>query len=493
MADNNDNQANFSLNLIKSFSWFWKFLAYLLLPFATLATLVLQRPEDNFGAKLIYSFGLVYVLGGFFVVSTKAWEFWDDRFLDFMKNRWKASSVMKKVFYKVVIPKDFKHGAGDMIGFFYNIHPMNGGIRSMFERYTSGKDYYDFTFDFIIRGGKVEMYICFNFKRQDMIFKAINNRYPEIKLVQTQDPYKNWPKTWEEGIGVPGYKDFHAHDYGFADSDIYPLANAGSFGDNGSPLTDLLESFKNYDPKATIILQYIVRSFPGIHYDRWISELSDIRASMFERSTKFTVKDDGATRTATTGDLITEKQKNNVNSLEERISDAQYRVHLRFMVFYPDNKNYYGPIMEKFMKIYSGATSAQNMIAKDWYTATDRTFLNSKLPFLDGIIGPFMDRFYHVKENIYRRKMHYFGLLNRKLDVTHPSSNFMLDVPSLAALVHFPQNIGIFEEYLVEPKPTNSPELEKTENDLNKPVNSFEKLQNLREKMTSDNTKQTVI
>jgi hypothetical protein len=149
--------------------------------------------------------------------------------------------------------------------------------------------------------------------------------------------------------------------------------------------------------------------------------------------------------------------------------------------------------MEKFMKIYSGGTSAQNMISKNWYTATDRTFSNSKFPFLDGIIGPFMNRFYHVKENIYRRKMHYFGLLNRKLDVTLPSTDFMLAVPNLAALVHFPQNIGIFEEYLVEPKPINSPESEKTENDLNKPVSSFEKLQSLREKMTPENTKQPVV
>lgn len=491
MAETKDNKPDISLNLIKSFSWLWKISAYLVLPVLILILLILELPplEADFGQKIIYSFGLVYVLGGFFIISTKAWEFWDDRFLDFMKNRWKANPVMRRVFYKVVIPKDFPHGAADMIGFFYGIHPMNGGIRSMYERYSSGRDYYDFAFDFIIRGGKVELYICFNYKRQDMVFKAIHSKFPEIKLIETQDPYKNWPRTWEEGVGVPGYKDFKAHDYGFAADDIYPIANAGNFGDS-TPLSELLESLKNYDPKSTIILQYIVRSFDGIHYNRWLEELSAIRASVFERSTKFKVNENGETRTATTGDLVTEKQKNNVNQMEERISDAQYRTHLRFMIFYPEGKSYYGPVMEKFMKIFSYSTAGQNLISKDWFTATDRTFLNSKLPFLDGIIGPFMDRFYHTKENIYRKKMHYFGLLNRKLDVTHPSTEFMLDVPGLSTLVHFPKDIGVFEEYLEPVQPETPPEIKTDKPDLDKPASSFEKLQSLREKMTDSNNLQ---
>jgi hypothetical protein len=101
-----------------------------------------------------------------------------------------------------------------------------------------------------------------------------------------------------------------------------------------------------------------------------------------------------------------------------------------------------------------------------------------------------MDRFYHTRENIYRKKMHYFGLLNRKLDVTHPSTEFMLDVPGLATLVHFPKDIGVFEEYLKPSQPELSPETHAEQGNLNKPASSFEKLQSLREKMTDPNNLQ---
>lgn len=479
-------EKSLGVKLVRLFNSFFPVIIFAVFPILVLFLLFLNFYPDDFASRLIYMIGVVFVLGGFLPMGIKIWELIDDKYINLMKGYWRSEEIMRLITYKVIIPKDFKHPVSDMKRFFYDLYPMNGSIRTKYEQYTEGADYYDLTFDIIIRGGRAEMYLSFPFKRKDMVEKAFQTLFPEITLIETTDPYKNWPKKWVKGVGVPGYKDMQAYDFELGGKDVFPFGNPSWFGSSPDelewPLGELIENLKNYDPKATIVLQYIFRSFENVYYERWLKDLEEVKSEMLERSTKFKVTEDGHTRMATTGDLVTTKQKEIVDACESRIADAQYRCHFRFVLFYPPGKEFYGAVMDKFLKMYSGMFYYKNGIVKNWYTATDRYFLKSKFTFLDGLIGPLMNKFYHAKETEYRKIMHYFGLLNRKIDTSNDSMKFLIDVPSLSSMFHFPGKIGIFEE-LQNDADTKS--LNQIQKESESPNSSFQKLIDLREKARS--------
>lgn len=477
----NPDKKSLGVRLISSLNWVLLIFQYLLFPVGVLVLLFTNRPNPDFASRLIYAFGIVYVAGGFFVLSTKFWEIWDDGFISMMKKKWRMGPIMRRIFYKIVIPKDFSRVPGDMGKLYYDLWNLNSGPRTKYEVYTEGAWYYDFVIDFIIRGGKVEMYMSFVYKRKDLVLESFKNRFPELKIIECEDPFKNWPKNWKKGVGVPGYRNFEGANYGFGAPDIYPLAEPEWYSDPPTwPLGELLNSLKDYDPAATVALQYVLSPYDTIHYDRWIKELEKIKSDYLEKSTGFNVSMNGESSMATTGELVSDRQKTRINRIENRINDNMYKMNIKLLIFYPEGKEFYVPVMEKFMKTYCGATAGSQILVKVEDFSTDRGFVETQFQLWDGIIGPIMDNLYHRKEVEYRKQALYEALLSREGDVSHPSSKFMVDVPHLPSILHFPGNVGIFEE--LETK-------KEVEDQMNKQAqntpNSFEKLQQLRQKATT--------
>lgn len=480
---------SFGVGLIKTFNWVLLLLEYVLLPLLVLLLLIINRPGADFVSRLIYAMGIVYVAGGSFILSTKFWEFWDDSFISMMKKKWRLGPIMKRVFYKIVIPKDFSRVPGDMAKLYYDLGSLNSGQRSKYEVYTEGSWYYDFVIDFLVRGGKVEMYMSFIYKRKDLVLESFKNKYPELKIVECDDPFKNWPKNWKRGLGVPGYKDFEGANYGFGAPDILPLAEPEWFSSPPTwPLGELLNSLKNYDPAATVALQYVLSPFDAVHYSRWSKELEKMKSDYLEKSTGFKVSFGDGPGMATSGELVSDRQKTRINRIENKINDNQYKLNIKLLIFYPQGKAYYVPVMEKFMKTFTGSTAGAQILVKDERYSTDRKFLENKVAIFDGIIGPFMNRYYHAKENEYRKQALYEGLLAREGDVSHSSSGFMVDVGHLPSILHFPGNVGIFEELTTKAEVENQI-LQQAENT----PNSFEKLEMLRKKANAKTVENTVI
>jgi hypothetical protein len=433
--------------LIRRFSPIMLFLVFIGFPGLVLFALLNNTPEGNFVNKLLYYLGVVYVGGGFFFVGIKLWELWDNKFIVLKRGQWKGTPVMRRVFYKVCIPEGFDRNPADMIGLFYDMRNLVGGTRTKHELYNLGKWYYDWAFDIIVRKGVPEMYMSFPFKRTDYVLKTFKARYPEIKLVQTEDPYARWPKKWEPGkTNLGPYEGFHAFDMGLASTGPHPLCDPAGLPCNA--LGELLQSFSDFDKNVMFVWQYVFRPFPTDSVEKgWIDELTKLKSDMLGRSTRFEFTDsEGKKQVGNAGDLVTDSQKKTIDEAEAKISDAHFRAHLKLMVFYPKGKAYYGAITEKMVKGFTGQTSGgSNIVVKDWFTSTDRFFLSTKEGLLDSILGPFMDRFYHAKEIVYRAKIQYDSLSARDPDISHDSTKFFLSVPSCAALFHFP-NIPIFPE-----------------------------------------------
>lgn len=473
----NPDKKSFGVTIIKLFNWVLLVTEYFILPLLVLLALIFTRPASDFVSRLIYAFGIVYVAGGSFVISTKWWEIWDDSFISMMKKKWRMGPIMKRIFYKVVIPKNFTKVPADMSKLYYDLWNLNSGQRTRYEVYTEGNWYYDIVFDFIIRGGKVELYASFVYKRKDLVLESFKNRFPEIKLVECDDPFKNWPKNWKKGVGVPGYKNFEGANYGFGAPDILPLAEPDWFSDPASwPLGELLNSLKDYDPLATVTLQFVLSPYDTIHYARWSRELEQMKSEYLQKSTGFKVDIGEGASMATSGELVSDRQKTRINRIENRINDNQYKMNIKLLIFYPEGKEFYVPVMEKFMKTYGGATAGAQILVKDENYSTDRGFLQSKYPFMDGIIGPIMESVYFRKEAEYRKQCLYEGLLSREGDVSHSSGGFMVDVPRLGSILHFPGNVHIFEELTNESIEKQILEAQAAN------ASSFEKLQQLRQK-----------
>jgi hypothetical protein len=487
MSENyKDTYKSFGLQLIKIFYIGFLFVNFFVLPAIVLSLVIFVIRYDNFINGLLFYLCIVYLAGGFVILTAKFWEFWDDQYILHMRAKWKSSPLMKNAFFKMVIPKDFARDPSDMYGLLSELWGLNSGLRGHYEIYSLGKWYYDFAFDIIIRQKKVEMYFCSAKKRQDIFLKAFHARYPEITMVECEDPYKHWPKDWVEGQGVPGYKTFQGWDYQLAAPDMYPLGDPAKLP--GNPMTELLETIQNYDPNSTVILQYNFRPYPNVHEDRWWKNLEKAKSEELAKSTFFEVKDieTGRMRTATTGDLVTQNQKDGFDAITTKINDGQIRSHLRLMIFHPEGKDWYGAIYHRFLKAYAGQISGSNqIISKNWFTSTDRFFIASDTPIFDNILGPILNKFYHPKEVEWRRKCLYSGLLSRDVDISQDSMQFMLSISSACSLFHLPTNLGVFTEELEK---KNLPQQGISPNNPNTAPQTFTKLQELRQKATSQNS-----
>ncbi|MEI6728704.1 MAG: hypothetical protein WCK98_03620 [bacterium] len=489
----------FGERLISIFNWTWLTTFFALLPLLTIVALVLLRPGQNFFSRLLYNLGMVYVLGGFFWLTVKLWEFWNEAYVVYKRIKWKSGPLLQRVFYKVCIPKDFNRKVTEMTNLWKEIWLLNGGQRTKYEIYEEGKWYYDMSFEFIVRNGETELYFTFPFKRTDFVMKVMTQNYPELKFIQCEDPFKSINPDWKPGERIMGkYNNFHAFDFGLTSSPHKSLEVPEKLGtDPGKPsnlMTQLLQSFEAFDKECIFVLQYVIRPFETVFLKDWMEMQQKAKAEEFGRSASFVYTDSitGKKVTATSGDLVTEKQKSTIEKSEKKFKEKHFRVRLKYMLFYPKGKAYYGAITEKFLKVYSQQSATGQMFTKDWFTATDRTFLESKLPLMDAFIGPIMNRIYHEKEVQWRAQCHIGGLLSRDPDVSHDSMDTMLGALEMSTILHFPSNLGVFEEHFQVPKPPQDVQQVETKKEQTatievdqRPVSSFSKLSDLRQKALS--------
>jgi hypothetical protein len=417
------------------------------LPAVAWSIVLFTRPEYNFFSLLWYSLALVYGTTGFFFLGLKFWEFWDFKFVIFKRGIWKSSPVMRKVCYKILPAKDSNYNVIDMYPAWNQIRTVLDHTRTKYEKYVLGKWYYDIAFDIIIRNGKPEFYIQFPLKFKDIVFAAFLNNFPGIRLLESEDPYKHWPKKWSPGQKIGPYKDFYATNIGLANSDMYPLRDPASYSAGETPLGNLISKFLELDPQTTIILQYVIRPF-GTEgkMPKWEKELNAYKKEVFEKSGSLEVSQKDSTANNLSGELITDVSRRTINAVENKFNESHFRTGFKIFVFYPQGKSYYIKNIEKIFKSYCGQTASDMQIMeKKWRTATNLSFQKLNEGLLDNVVGPIMDRFYYTKHSIYRKKVQYQGLLGRSLDVSWDSGQFFLDSQSISSWLHVP-NINFFPD-----------------------------------------------
>jgi hypothetical protein len=446
---------------------------FLILPSIAILFLFRIKVESgNFASTFSYFMLIVYVFGGFILLGIKVMELWESKYVIFFRNRWRNRDGMEKQFYKVCLPEGFDKVPSNMDNFYQLLTKLNGGIRTNYEIFE-GKWYYEFSFDVIIRNKSLEIYIVFPKKREDVIFKAFKDNYPEIKLVRTEDPYSQWPKKWQTGVTKVGpYSNFVGYDLGLDSTGPLPILPSSAL--TGSSLTDFYNSLMDFDPQTMFVLQYtyLPYSIDGV-VERWEDDMKSIKGEYLAKSTTYTYTNaKGKKVTGTTGDLVSKNQKKMINDCEDKFRQDHFKTHFRFMVFYPTGKYNLVSASERLVKAFCGSIWAYNGIKKNWFTANDRFFITDNKNLFNSIRGPFMNKHYHIKEIEYRSKVLMESLRGRALDVSHPSDEFLLEIPGCSSLFHFPHIQTFPEEFggennkksntlEVNPTPTqNLPKLE---------------------------------
>lgn len=461
--------------LISYFFIVWVGFGYGVLPLITLYFLVIFLPDSgNFFSKFVYCLGLVYLFGGFFVLTTKLWGDWEINYGVLKKGKWKSQPGMKKMFYKVVLPEGFSKPLDSFKPMWDDINGLNLELRNRHEKMVLGKSYYDIAFDYLIRDGKTELYFMCVLKRTDFVFNIIKLYFPEIKFVETTDPYKDIDGDWEPGQRLWGkYRQIHAFDCELRGDQIDTLRDPATIPNN--PMDELLVALRGLDKDLTVALQYALRPYPNIYRDQWMAKLMTIKAK----------------ESAESGTLYTEKTLAGLNNKERKIKEKHFRVRLKVVVFLPKQKEYLAGDVEKVLKVFFLQTGAGGMLQKDWETSTNRTFVTfPPLSFLDSLIGPFANNLYFKKEVQFRAKMHIDGLKGRGLDVSHDhdSRPFFLCTWELCSILGFP-NFGIFTEELEDKTKQVLEEKESATQETK--ASSFDKLSQLRQKVLNEEDLQT--
>jgi len=413
------------------------FLVFAILPLLGVVFLVTTfNFSQNFIFRLFYSIILAFCAGGFFVLGMNLWMTLDEFLINYMKEKWKSGPLLKKATFKVIIPEGSNIPVNSLVKFYKDLSPINPDSRNNYEKYYEGKSFYDVIYDYILEDGKVQMYITTLIKRKQLIESAFKKNFPEIQLLEVENPYAKWPKKWDErGDFFKDYGGMESADYQLLSKSppFFTLGDPTWYADSANPLSNLFNSMLELDPKNKIIWQLVVRKTGHVDYNQWELDLAKMKSDTLSSNSQFS----SGSNIMSTGDLITQDQKDFFNYLDATLADITYQCRLKLVVFYPPGKSFYNGMIEKMVKSYSLEIKYGNTIEKDWFTSTNRFFLRNG--FLDTIVGPLANRFYHIKEIEFRRKAQYSGLLMQHLDMSHDNrANFVLGVHSLATLNPIP-------------------------------------------------------
>jgi hypothetical protein len=471
---------SFAERIIDVFNVALRFVLMGVLPVIGFGVMVFTRPDGSFFSLLWYCLTVVYCMGGFFFLGIKIWEVWDWKFVIFKRGIWKGSPVMRKVFYKIIVPTGSDYNVIDMYPAWNQLRTILDHTRTKYEKYVLGKWYYDMAFDIMIRNGKPEMYMQFPLKYKDVVFAAFLNNFPGIQLVESEDPYKRWPRKWRPGSKLGPYTNFYATNYGLASSDLYPLRDPATYTDGETPLGNLIHKFLELDPQITVILQCVVRPFgEETKMPIWQQQLQDYKHETYERSGMGTDHDTDNNQQAVPNKLISQVSERIINSIESKFTESHFRVGFKLFVFYPPQRTYYIKNIDKIFKTYCGQIASDHqMLEKKWPTATDYTFRKINNGLFDNILGPILDRYYYTPRSVYRKTVQYDGLLGRSLDVSWDSQQFFLDAQSISTLFHVP-NMLFFPDLMGEEMPHNP--ITHSEH-AGFPKSSLDRLQELRHK-----------
>ena len=383
--------------------------------FTTLAVLVLI-PLLFIGAFNLGFLILTLILMAIFAVKIMEWV--DDRYVDDKIGGWITKQDL--IFIKVIPKASTNYSCIDMEKFLLLLHATYGS-RSQKNFRIEGKFYEEFCIELHSDKGQVEMYIKMYKNSYNTFIGATKLYFPDITFELSEDPFKTWPKTWQEMSKI--YSNFDGGEFGLAQNEIYPIKfyeqiKTGNHFYQKTPINQLIAVLQNIQDDY-ICIQFIIRPQDSSSKQKsWSSELTKLKKEL-ATNTAVAITSTGATTPYTPQEIAL------IESVQRKTTAPSFDTKIRFMFLGKTStgKKNMSPIMAYWKNF---ATEKQTIIPKpkSWDEATSATF------------GPFWDTLYWKPETQRRSRIFYKASLSRGL-FSGGKSNYW-DVHSLASILQFP-------------------------------------------------------
>jgi len=383
-------------------------------------------------------FGLFQVLlyGGIVIIGVKAYEWYDDKFLEKKKTGYFSKQKFGTV--RFIVPPETYIPISEMEAFFVDATSISGG-RSISEIYAEGKWFFNLVFEIVAKGGEINTYLTAESGRLELALTFLKTHYPGIESVRCDHPFKNWPENWWDEDGVEGLKGYRGADVVLGKNDVHPIKSWKHFYRDGvlisDPMALLINFLKTTPPDAYVVLQYIFRPFDARNrIPGWKKEVQRLR-NEFTSNGDFETDSRGFQR-------LTKEEESILSTAQASINKPRYRLKFRWVTIYDkNNKNIdEGNIKKGIFAYLNEYTTNTQKFTQSGPTNTDESYGGGHFGPLDGKAGKWLNRIYYKSsEKLYRMKRFYKGLIGKEIDFGTDSNELFLDCESCASLFHFPE------------------------------------------------------
>lgn len=376
----------------------------------------------------------VFLLGAVPIWLKLSYVYFMDRYEDYMKTAY--TKTQQFVILRVFPPAQNINSMHRMEDFFNSVWSMYRE-RTPYKLYTLGRSYETMTMEFHSIGGYVGIFIKINKINQEVLTTRLVEKFPGTIVVESADPLKELPKEWTR---KGKYTQIYSTDMKTIEittkkeTDLFPLKSWTEFQtDNNQPIADpatqLFGFLQNIDPKAYVVIQFVLR--PLVNRSKlkeWMVEYQSRKKELLgEEDLNLSKRQKILTNTKVSSSIL--------NGVTRKMNSLNYICKIRAVAMAEPGIEM--NTLEKMIASFFVQFQSEIVkIAPQHETESDFSAGGNYLGILGPQIDIFLDKTIYERERYFREKIVYDGLIRRHLDVG--SKAYYLDTQSLASMIHFP-------------------------------------------------------
>ena len=414
-------------------------------------------------SKLVFWLFASYSVMGFWVFLVKMYEYWEESFIVFQRGKYNAKTSQKPITLELHIPTNYQYDPKTLVSFFFFMGNAFKTVNVTKQvQYNYGRWFANMTFDFITYKGEVKCYATFPRKKYNETIEMFKRFFPEVGLEEVQDPYKDWPRKWEEGVGVDCFKEFVGFNVGNKTTNVLPTSWVGDTSITNMPMDMIIRAARDIFPDQKIIFQQIFRFNPNnfVGTDAGQNEFTKMRQELFDKYAP--KRPDGSRDSHAFEALMPHSIISALDVVAKHLEMAYPAYTYRIMALCTDQKmaNMVMQRLEKLARIYEGNLGdffLSNTVDIKYITSTHQEYSskNSIHPKFKGIydtyifpdklgpqgeafITPMYEKYYYPNENRYRTYVNYATMVRRDANAPWNGDWNITAAPAMAGFWQLP-------------------------------------------------------
>ena len=413
--------------------------------------------------KIIFALFAVYSLGGFWSFGVKIKEYYEEAFVPFQRGKYMSKPPQKPMTLRIVIPPKYEYNPATFISFFFfmgNAFKTTNATKQA--QYNYGRWFSNVTFDQIVHQGRIDTYMTFPVKKYNEVIEMYKRFFPELTLEVCDDPFKEWPKTWDSQKGLFGYDRVVGFNLGNSNSSTFPLADAGDMNPKNMPMDMLMRAIRDTFPNDIFVFQNVFRFNPGNWGGSPDSEYhKEFEKWRLEMLAQYAPVANGRMDTHAFEAFLPQWVHESISKIAFHLTCMYPSYTYRIMALCNDNQDEaVFQKLEKLCRVYGANTfhDSDNQLTIQYLTCTNQEYKNEKTagnrkfqPIyntfvfpdwfgeqFEAMIAPYYEKFYYPNENRYRRNVIYKTVIKRDLNAPWNGDWNLTEALGISGFFQFP-------------------------------------------------------